>query len=123
MMPEEKTKLLELFDDERRWCRNAEARDENDQSVHYDDAAAVAWDLTGALCHLFGWPRALVLFGQVQRHIAGNHRRVSGWPTRLNSIEAMQSLQEFNDGEGTRFPELHAKLECLPVWKAGARSK
>ena len=99
MMPEEKEQLLALLDHERRWCRDAEAHDANSDAVHYNDGAAVAWDVTGALCRLFGWRRACVLFGQLDRHINGK-RVANGWPARDVEMDAMGALQDFNDQSG-----------------------
>lgn len=94
MMPDEKTQLLALLEHHGKWCRDAEAHDANGDPVTYDDDAAVAWDITGALCRLFGWQRACVLFGQMERHIVGKRRTV-GWPMRDTGIDAMKALQDF----------------------------
>ncbi len=120
MMPEEKEQLLALLDHERRWCRDAEAHDANSDAVHYDDDAAVAWDVTGALCQLFGWRRACVLFGQLDRHING--RRVAiGWPAGDAEMDAMGALQDFNDRVGMTFDMMRERIETMPVWHGNAR--
>ncbi len=121
MMPNEKTQLLGLLEHPGKWCRNAEALDAGGNGVVYDDDAAVAWDLTGALCRLFGWQRACVLFEQVERHIVGK-RRTAGWPLRDTGIEAMKALQEFNDRADTTFDVLRERLEAMPVWNSGNRA-
>ncbi len=120
MMPEEKEQLLALLDHERRWCRDAEAHDANSDAVHYDDDAAVAWDVTGALCRLFGWRRACVLFEQLDRHING--RRVAiGWPAGDAAMHAMGALQDFNDQVDMTFDIVRERIETMPVWHGNAR--
>lgn len=121
MMPDEKCQLLALFKDKANWTRDVEARDRSGTPVHYDDPSAVAWDLAGGLCHLFGWQRASMLFGQVQRHIADVQRRSFGWPAPQTNIEAMRSLQEFNDRTTTDFSILYEQLESMPSWVRGRR--
>ncbi len=120
MMPKEKEQLLELLDHERRWCRNAEAHDVNSDAVRYDDDAAVAWDVTGALCRLFGWRRACVLFGQLDRHINGR-RRTIGWFARDAEMDAMSALQNFNDRVDMTFDVMRERIETMPVWHGNAR--
>jgi len=115
MMPDEKAQVLALFEDAGRWCRNAEALDANGDAVHYDDDAAVAWDVTGGLCWLFGWQRACVLFEQLDRHIHGK-RPVRGWPANDPELDAMVSLQAFNDQHDTTFEIVRERLESMPVW-------
>lgn len=119
MMPDEKTKLLELLAEPAAWCRDAEARDADGEPVTYDSDAAVAWDLTGALCRLFGWRRACVLFPQVDRHVVGKRKGVQ-WPVTDPGIDAMKSLQDFNDGADTTYEMVRARLEGMPVWTSGA---
>ena len=120
MMPEEKEQLLAFLDHERKWCRGAEARDANSDAVQYDDDAAVAWDVTGALCRLFGWRRACVLFEQLDRHING--RRVAvGWPADNAEMQAMGALQDFNDQVDMTFNTLRERLATMPVWHGNAR--
>ena len=121
MMNDERTRLLTLLDDRGKWCRDAEARDVSGNAVTYDDEMAVAWDLTGAICRLFGWQRASVLFGQVGRHLMGKRRSV-GWPPRDTGIEAMIALQDFNDRIDTTFDLLRERLEAMPVWSSGSRT-
>jgi len=120
MMPEEKEQLLALFDHERRWCRDAEANDIHCDAVRYDDDAAVAWDVTGALCRLFGWQRACVLFGQLDRHIHGK-RVAIGWPARDAEIDAMGALQDFNDQTDMTFDRVRERIETMPVWHGNPR--
>lgn len=120
MMPEEKDQLLELLDHEGKWCQGAEARDANSDAVRYDDDAAVAWDVTGALCRLFGWSRACVLFGQLDRHI--NRKRVAlGWPAADVEMYAMGALQDFNDRIGLTFDMMRERIRTMPVWHGNAR--
>jgi hypothetical protein len=121
MMPDEKTQLLALLEHRGKWCRDAEARDTSGNAVTYDDDAAVAWDITGALCRLFGWQRACVLFGLVERHLMGKRRAV-GWPPRDTGVEAMIALQDFNDRTDTTFDLLRERLEAMPVWSSGVRA-
>jgi hypothetical protein len=120
MMPEEKEQLLAFLDHERRWCRDAEAHDANSDAVRYDDDAAVAWDVTGALCRLFGWQRACVLFGQLDRHINGK-RVAIGWPARDAEMDAMCALQDFNDRVDMTFDMMRERIETVPVWQGNAR--
>lgn len=121
MMPDEKTQLLALLEHAGKWCRDAEAHDANGNGVVYDDDTAVAWDITGALCRLFGWQRACVLFGQLERHILGKRRTV-GWPMRDTGIDAMKALQDFNDRADTTFDMLRERIEAMPVWNSGNRA-
>ena len=113
MMPDEKEQLLALLEHEGTWCCNAEAHDVNGDAVRYDDAAAVAWDITGALCRLFGWQRARVLFGQLDRHIHGR-RMLSRWPARDTELDAMVALQDYNDRADTTFEMIRKRLETMP---------
>jgi len=121
MMPDEKTQLLSLFDHRGAWCRAAEAQDANRNPVHYDDQSAVAWDITGALCRLFGWKRACVLFKQLERHFVGKPQDFS-WPPRDTDIDAMKALQDFNDRSDTTFDLIREQLEAMPVWRRGCRA-
>jgi hypothetical protein len=120
MMPEEKEQLLALLEHERRWCRSAEAHDANSDAVQYDDDAAVAWGLTGALCRLFGWQRACVLFGQLDRHHSGK-RVAIGWPARDVEMDAMCALQDFNDRVDMTFDMMRQRIETMPVWHGNTR--
>jgi hypothetical protein len=115
MMPDEKRQLLALLDREDRWCRNAEAQDANGAAVRYDEGVAVAWDITGALCRLFGWRRACELFGQLDRHINGK-RGATGWPDQNSEIDSMAALQDFNDRADTTFEMMRERIETMPVW-------
>ncbi len=119
MTVEEKQRLVGLLADPQRWCQGAEARDRVGEAVAYSDPEAAAWDLTGALCHLFGWRRACELFPQIQRHIAPPlpHRA----PRLGPGIDALVALQDYNDGENMTHAEMLACLENMPVWRgAGA---
>jgi len=120
MMPDEKSRLLALLAHAGTWCRDAEAKDGHGDPVTYDDGAAVAWDVTGAVCRLFGWQRARVLFVQMERHIRGKRRTV-GWRRREPGIDAMKALQDFNDRPDTTFDRLREQLEAMPVWNSGNR--
>jgi hypothetical protein len=116
MTPHEKDQLLALFADQAKWCRKAEACNGEGRPVVYDDPSAVAWDITGALCLLFGWPRACILFEQLDRRIHGKVVK-TGWPPRDWQMEAMAALQKFNDGAETTLEILRAKLESAPAWR------
>jgi len=115
MMPDEKAQLLALLERESSWCRDAEARDSDGRAVHFDDNTAVAWDITGALCRLFGWQRACELFRQLERHILGKPK-AAGWPVPDPSIGAMKSLQEFNDHADTTLEMIREAIEKVPAW-------
>ena len=114
MRQDEKDRLLGLFDDQRRWCREVDARDDQGNAVHYDDPAAVAWDIVGGMCHLFGWRRACELFAQMTRHVVGSPPG-SRWSTDPQML-AMAALQDFNDRPDTTFELVVAKLREAPVW-------
>ena len=120
MMPEEKERLLAFLDHERRGCRNAEAHDANGDAVQYDDNVARAWHLTGALCRLFGWQRACVLFGQLDRHINGK-RLAPGRAVDDAELCAMGALQDLNDRVGVTFDVVRERIETIPVWHGNAR--
>jgi hypothetical protein len=119
MTPLEQQQLLALFDRTERWCRHAEARDRLGQPVTYDDEAAVAWDLTGALCHLFGWERAAQLFCHLQSRLDGTgptgcpQQRSTG-PAHDPQLRAMAALQEFNDNARTNFEAVVALIRSAP---------
>lgn len=113
MLEDEQAKLLSLFSEEQRWCQNAEACDRNGSPVRYGDADAVSWDITGAVCRLFGWGRGSVLFDQMYRHVTGAPIK-----TRYNQdphIASMTALQSYNDREDMTFDELIEKLRTMPV--------
>ena len=113
-MPDEKDKLLALFDSEQRWCQDAEASDSHGDPVKFHDPEAVAWDLTGALCRLFGWQRARVLFKQLDRHLCGKKqlKRFNRDP----AVEAMVALQEYNDRADMTFESFFLELGKMPTW-------
>lgn len=121
-MPDEKTQLLAMLAQAHNWCREAEARDSAGEPVNYDDETAVAWDLTGALCRLFGWQRARVLFEQFERHIFGK-RPAAGWPPRNTWLDAMKVLQDFNDRPDMTYALIRETLEAMPVWNSGSRAE
>jgi hypothetical protein len=114
MMPNEKSQLLSLLDHEHRWCQNTEAQDANGNAARYDETVAVAWDLTGALCRLFGWRRASELFGQLDRHINGRHV-VARRSARQTVFRSMAALQDFNDRGNTTFEMVRGQIETMPV--------
>lgn len=125
MTVNERQRLVALLADPLHWCQGAEARDEAGEAVPYSDPQATAWDVTGALCRLFGWQRACELFPQVRRHLTP---AVSREPARLGvGIDALVALQDYNDVEGRTHAELLAELTCMPVWRAagadGAREE
>jgi hypothetical protein len=113
MTSQEKSRLLALLLDPQRWCQSAEARRADGQAVAYSDPAATAWDLTGALCQLFGWRRAGVLFIQIERRLHPRGR--AGLVGEEAAIAAMIGLQSWNDDPQTSHPELLAVLGRLPV--------
>lgn len=113
MMPEEKTQLLALFDSESKWCQGSEALDVDGEPVRYNDESAVAWDLVGGMCHLFGWHRARTLFAQLIRHIVGRQRPQFD---RDEQIAAMSALFDFNDAIDTTYAKIVATLQGVPVW-------
>jgi hypothetical protein len=117
MMQEEKDNLLALFSGEGRWCREVEAQDDKGEAVRFDDETAVAWDLVGGMCYLFGWKRASKLFGPLSRYVAGRRLALS---YENNDIHAMTALVNFNDAQDTTFEMIVAKLQELPVWHGRA---
>jgi hypothetical protein len=115
MMPHEKQRLLALFDREQRWCQNAEAQDEDGNPVTFDDTRATAWDITGAVCLLFGWKRACELFRQLDRHISGQKR--DQWLNRQPEIDSLAALQDYNDDSETTYEMIVTQLRTMPVWR------
>jgi hypothetical protein len=115
MMPAEKDKLIAFLDSEDRWCKDAEARDVEGNPVRYDDDAAVAWDITGALCRLFGWKRACVLFEQLDRHLHGRRQEATLHGT--TELRSMAALQDYNDRQEMTHAMLVESLRALPVWR------
>jgi hypothetical protein len=113
-MEHEKEQLLDLFADEGKWCQHCEARDPNGDPVRYDDETAVAWDIAGGICHLFGWRRARELFGQLHRHIGGPQRLPYD---RDEHISAMAALFDFNDAFDTTYEKVVGTLRDLQVWR------
>jgi hypothetical protein len=114
MTQDEKDRLIEFFDDEKRWCRGTDATDKRGQLVHYDDEKAVSWDIVGGLCHLFGWKRASRLFEPISRQLTGRHHAVA--PMENQEIAAMSALLDFNDDDGTTHDLMMARFRELPVW-------
>lgn len=114
MMQEEKDRLIALFADKHQWCQGVDARNRSGEAVRHDDKAAVAWDIVGGMCRLFGWKRASELFGPMSRHFSG--RRLS--PTRQYlPTHAMTALLDFNDDGDTTYELIVTKLQELPVWR------
>lgn len=112
MTSQEEVQLLALLLDERHWCQSAEARRADRQPVAYSDPETIAWDLTGAVCHWFGWRRACELFIQIDRR---PHARAGAARVGNAATTAMVSLQSWNDDPRMSHPELLAVLERLPV--------
>jgi hypothetical protein len=109
----EKDRLLSMFLLPTSWCKEMEACDSAGESVHYDDPSAVAWDLTGGTCLLFGWDRALQLFPQLERHLLNSRR--SGLVANP-AISSMVALQDFNDRPETTHSILLESIRTMPVW-------
>ncbi len=114
MLPEEKTKLLALLDKPAHWCQEAEARDASGEAVRYSDPSAEAWDITGAVCLLFGWARASELFLQLDKHILGPR---GAFKPRNAEMVSMAALQDYNDSSGTTYQMLVEQLKSMPVWQ------
>jgi hypothetical protein len=119
MSPNEKEKLVTFFAAEERWCQEAEARDEAGEAVHYNDPSATAWDITGSVCLLFGWRRALELFPQLDRHVRQIKR--SRWWVHNPGITSMAALQDSNDNTNTTFEMITGWLKSMPVWNGHSR--
>jgi len=115
MMPHEKEKLLALFDRKQRWCQDAEARDKAGNAVTFDDTRATAWDITGAICLLFGWRRGCELFRQLDRHISGQKR--DHWRNQKPEIDSLAALQDYNDDNETTYEMVVTQLQTMPVWR------
>jgi hypothetical protein len=113
MLQHEKDQLLTLFETRNRWCKGSEARDATGEPVLYDDDCAVAWDLTGGLCHLFGWRRACQLFVQLDRHITGRKR---GFGTEDDTVTAMSALLDFNDAADVSYERVLEVVQNMQVW-------
>ena len=123
MMQHEKDGLITLLSSRERWCRDAEARDRRGQAVHFDDPAAVAWDLTGALCLLFGWARAIQLFPQLERHLTGRNRSSDRPRLQLANepqIISMVAIQEYNDLSDNTYEMMLDRLQTLTVYRPEA---
>jgi hypothetical protein len=118
MTHREKQELLELFSIPANWCQETEARNWEGNSVRYDDPSAVAWDLTGGTCRLFGWDRAIELFPQMERHITGRKHAAE---VANPGIASMVNLQEFNDSSDTSYDVLLLRLQSLPASSEPAR--
>jgi hypothetical protein len=117
MSPNERERLVALLLDAQHWCQGAEARNADGDDVAYSDADAMAWDLTGAACHLFGWGRARQLFVQIDRYLNGGD---AGASRGDSGIDAMVALQDWNDDAATTHADLIARLQSLPVAAAEA---
>jgi hypothetical protein len=116
MKKDEKDKLLALFEKKSRWCQHVEAQDKRGNPVHYRDEDAVAWDLVGSMCFLFGWERACELFKEVGRHVGGLQRCRAD---RDPEIAAMVSLKNFNDKRDTTYDLIMATLREVKVYRRG----
>ena len=112
MHSDEKEQLVALLRDAQHWCQGAEARDAEGRELVYSDADATAWDLTGAVCRLFGWDRARELFVHIAQHLHGGDADA---PLKDSGIAAMVALQTWNDDDKTTHADLLARLESLPV--------
>jgi hypothetical protein len=126
MMQEEKDQLLTLLATSSKWCQHAEARDRRGHAVHYDDPGAVSWDLTGAVCVLFGWVRARELFSQLERQLVGNRhaaKRLSALQNSDPQICSMVAVQEFNDHTDTTYELVRARLEAMSTYQPGLRAE
>jgi hypothetical protein len=126
MMQDEKERLLTLLGTSGKWCQHAEARDRRGHAVHYDDPAAVAWDLTGAVCALFGWERALELFSQMERQLVGRKhaaKRSFGLQNSDPQICSMVAVQEFNDRTDTTYELMMARLQAMSVYQPESRTQ
>jgi hypothetical protein len=126
MMQHEKDRILTLLESKGRWCQHAEARDRRGHAVRYDDPTAVSWDLTGAVCVLFGWARALELFSQLERQVVGRKRvskHLFGLQNNDPEIRSMVAVQEFNDQADTTYELVMARLEALSVYLPESRSQ
>jgi hypothetical protein len=111
-----KETLLDLLCDERRRCKGAEARGQHGNAVRYDDVTAVAWDLTGATCSLFGWQRARVLLYRFDGLITGRQREYRFGQN--SGIAALAALQDFNELGATTYDEISAGLSRMPARRA-----
>ncbi len=118
MSSSEQDRLAGLLDDAQRWSQGAEARDDQGEPVAFSDHTAVAWDLSGALCRLFGWPRAAELFPEVARHVPGQdeHERGGG----AGAIDALVALQNWNDDPQTAHADVLALVRRVPVQEKAA---
>jgi hypothetical protein len=124
MMQDEKDRILTLLESKSRWCQHAEARDSSGQPVRCDDPTAVAWDLTGAVCVLFGWRRASELFSQLERQFVGRkHVGKRKFGLRDPQICSMVAVQEYNDQADTTYETIRARLESMPVYRPESRSR
>ncbi len=121
MSASEQDRLKAFFDVAARWCQAAEARDERGEPVAFTDYTAVAWDLPGALCRLFGWSRAAELFPALARHVPRLHQgeRAGG----AGAIDALVALQNWNDDPTTTHAEITALIHVLPVSESPAPAR
>lgn len=114
MRSDELNELLKLFATSDHWCQGAEAKTVKGAPVKYSDPDAVAWDLTGALCFLFGWERACILFCQVDKHLLRD--RSLRWRVHDVQVESMLALQEMNDCPSTSYESLIKRLKAMRVF-------
>lgn len=122
MLQDEKDQLIAFFEPETNWCRGHDAIDDEGLVVHYDDENAVAWDLVGGICHLFGWKRACGLFEPMSRHVAKRRHRATAFE-RDTEMAAMASLLDFNDDDETTHAILMERLRALPVWRGESKPR
>ena len=120
-MPDEKEKLLDLFDQKSKWCQHVEAQDASGDPAQCMDEGATAWDLTGGIYRLFGWQRATILYAQLDRHVRGKRNSI-GLPSRNLELDSMVALQQFNDDADTTFDVVRSRLETMPVWSGHNRT-
>lgn len=112
MTQAEKDRLLALLDRPARWCQGAEARDARGEAVRYNAPEAVAWDIVGGMCYLFGWDRSLAIFAQAWRQIT---KRASGREAIAMDSTAVRWLQDFNDESKTDYTLVITRLRGLRV--------
>ena len=114
MRTDELNELMELLANPKHWCQGAEARTASGAPVKYSDPEAIAWDITGALCVLFGWERACILFCQIDKHLLKD--RSLRWRVHDVHVESMLALQEINDSHSTSHDWLIERLKTMRVF-------
>ena len=119
MTREERQGLLDRLKNQPRWRRDFEARDSKGDPTCFDSDDAVSRDLTGAICRLRRWDRALALFGQFARQFIG--RRASVPLSRDSGVGAMGALQVFNDPPEKTFDNIRRQIDSTPIRSTGGR--